>query len=610
MKKILSALLSVAMLLSLVVVATLPTAAAASDWTVWTEATAYEPGVLDEEKKSVAGYDYESGIFEGFHASNFGENIWQYNTPYAHLQTTNAVNLKDGVYMEVVVEEFDYQAGDAWFNVNIWSQSKIISANPDEKYGYGVQTLLRPNTSGIVSGIQWEIEQWTGAGNSTIAEENKLQETVGENKYTKIVLEITYDATNGYHVTINGSSVAAPAEGGANKVDAYLNEAFANGEAYIGFAMHNTSNGSNLAATVTKFGTSAEDATVPTGDAEAEPINYEEGIEVADPMPADEVPAGKPGILMTGNRAESDLWAIPNSGTGSRIEIDPDTYNVKVTAKGGTSDAGSWKVDLDKNYDLKDFPTYMVITKNLCTCGMGDKADCLAFESAAIYILVGELRAAGTKQKVALEVCTDSVIINGENYLYFYVDLINDYGSTIIDNEGTTIADGGRINGVRFDVNGFDATDLASLKFEVCEMGFFRNLEDAEAHFDSFINTLQGGTIEPPIDETETVEETDPVEETVVETDAPETQAPETDAPETEAPETEAPETEAPDTDAPEQTTKAPEQTTEAPKTEQTTEAPKTEEPKSGCGSVVGFGAVAVVVAMAAGIVCFKKKED
>ena len=74
-------------------------------------------------------------------------------------------------------------------------------------------------------------------------------------------------------------------------------------------------------------------------------------------------------------------------------------------------------------------------------------------------------------------------------------------------------------------------------------------------------------------------------ETTPEETEAP--TEPETDAPETEAP-TAAPETEAPETDAP---------ATDAP----ATEAPTTEA-EGGCGSVIGFSAIAILAAAAAAI--------
>ena len=82
------------------------------------------------------------------------------------------------------------------------------------------------------------------------------------------------------------------------------------------------------------------------------------------------------------------------------------------------------------------------------------------------------------------------------------------------------------------------------------------------------------GIVVVPLTET-TPEETEAPTE-------PETEAPETEAP-TAAPETEAPETEAPATDAP------------------ATEAPTTEA-EGGCGSVIGFSAIAILAAAAAAI--------
>ena len=68
-------------------------------------------------------------------------------------------------------------------------------------------------------------------------------------------------------------------------------------------------------------------------------------------------------------------------------------------------------------------------------------------------------------------------------------------------------------------------------------------------------------------------------------------------------------ETEAPDTDAPVEDTDAPKtEDTDAPKTEDTNKTEETDAPAEGCSSVVGFGAVAVLVAAAA-VVVLKKKD-
>ena len=132
----------------------------------------------------------------------------------------------------------------------------------------------------------------------------------------------------------------------------------------------------------------------------------------------------------------------------------------------------------------------------------------------------------------------------------------------------------GRINGARYDVAGVDVSTPGANAFDLLYMAWFRSVDEAEAYVQNTMKELGWK-------------------------DAEET------------------------TEAPEETTEAPEETTAAPAGDATTEAPagdtteapagnETEAPaKSGCGSVVGFGAIAIVaVAAVAGMVSFKKKED
>ncbi len=671
MKKILSTLLVAAMLLSLVIVAAMPTAAVeGGDWTTWGEAIQYGDNISDEAKTDVAGYDYE-GIFDGFHS--VGAN-WAHQSPFTHMQSAQAYDLKQGIYFEVVVEEFEFDKEiDKWYNINIWNQAKFAPPSPNPEYGFGLQTLIRPGSEvGTCKSIQWMKEQWTACGTSAI--ETPVVETAGEVNYDKFVVEITYDPQAGYHITINGSSLKAAEEGKPNVADAYLNEAFGHDDptvssmAYIGFAMHHTKAAGKQSATITKFGTSAADASTPTGNYSKDPDNYSDLIEVVGPMDPTEVPAGQPGILMTGNLKDSDLWTVPTTATGSLISITND-FTVAITGKDGTTDAGTWKVKMSKNYSIADFPTYMVITKDLCTCGGNDKTECEAWEEAQIYYMVGDIIGAASAHTADVWVCDEVAVIDGHVYHYFTVNLVDEYGDVVIgkDDDGNdiTMADGDRINGVRLDIFDLDGTNPENLNFEVCMMGFFASDDDAENYALDYFASLEGE--EPPVKTEEPVIDTteapviDTTEAPVVDTtEAPvidTTEAPVVDTTEapvvdtTEAPvvdTTEAPvvdTTEAPVVDVTEapvvDTTEAPVvDTTEAPvvntteatteetteekteatteektvaKTEEKTEAKTEEKPddkKGGCGSVVGFGAVAVVVAVAAGFVSYKKKED
>ena len=79
MKKFLSILLTLAMMLSLIIVATLPTAAIDGEWTVVAQGKQETEQIGEDSYSSVAGYHYDN---EGFHldAAN-----WAGHTPWASL---------------------------------------------------------------------------------------------------------------------------------------------------------------------------------------------------------------------------------------------------------------------------------------------------------------------------------------------------------------------------------------------------------------------------------------------------------------------------------------------------------------------------------------------
>ena len=102
-----------------------------------------------------------------------------------------------------------------------------------------------------------------------------------------------------------------------------------------------------------------------------------------------------------------------------------------------------------------------------------------------------------------------------------------------------------------------DTTDLEMCQWDMCYMGYFRSIAEAQAYTAARLS-MEAATEAPTEEKTEAP--TDEVTEAP--TDA------ETDAPATDAPATEAP----------------------------------TEAPKSGCGSVIGFSAIAILAAAAAAV--------
>ena len=555
MKRILSTLLVAAMLLSLVIVATVPAAAVDGAWTVYGTASQYDAD-FDGDPKSLPGYEYTD---DGF-AMTAADWTLSNCSPFATLQTKEPVHLKDGVYMLIRVDDFTYQ-GDMWFNLHIWDRQMIEPGS--RNYGEGVQNLIRPsygteeNPIGKVSTVQWFYGPFDGGAETPTMSADATR--ADENGKPLMALTVTWDGTT-YAADINGA--AAP-----EKVITYMNEKWGtNDEAYIGFSAQNANLGGTVAATVLKFGTDAETAITPAGDDSKEPENFNNSV--AEIAPADTVPEGQPAVFMTGNVAESHLKNKPKTATGATISINDD-YTVHVVAAAANSDVGVWNVDNDISYDIKDFPVMIALTKNFCTCGMDE---CIALESTNCYLMAGDTVAPNPARNISeLSMTYDPYFIGDDSYLYFYFDASVD----------ASWGPEGRINGIRFDCKDIDIGTAGANAFDVCYIAFFRTVEEAETFTINYLKDLGWSEAE---DTTEA-----PTEAT------------------TEAPAEVT--TEAPDVDA---TTEAPaEVTTEAPAVggneKETTKAPA----EGGCGSVVGFGAIAVVaVAAACGMVAFKKKED
>ncbi len=626
MKKILSVLLVAAMLVATLVAAVVTVSAADGDWSIYTVKSQYLEGYADV-MHSIPGYQYTDEGLTMVTVDENENNIWSDSSPWATFQTTEPVYLPDGVYLQVRVDEFSYDAGDKWFGFSLWDQENVELGKQGDDYGYGVETLIRikgltavkdeegkevtdenGNTVyenkdykeddkttwlGAMSNFEWykdeEEGQRIGCKNPTNDRDSYNYE-FDENGCPILTLEVKWDDGNeDCIVYING--VQAPDE--YNSALNRVLEANDN-ELYVGFSLQNNLTGGTAKCTILKYGQSAEDATTPvaTGsDYLAPDVRTNKFADLMDPS---EIAEGEPAIRLNGVKTESDVKGAPTSVMGNQVVINDDN-SVNVLANKDNLANIKFVVSDDVSYAVEDFPIALAITRNFCTCEYKDNdgdgqidPECICQESLNSLALVGNLKqeAASYAQKSEPLLHSKPFYIGDDYYNFFIFDW------ALID--GIT----GRINGIRIDVIGnMQGSDPERNNFDVMEVAFFRNIEEAEDYFYAYYEMLQA--------------EANPDEP--VDTDAP-TQAP-TDAP-TQVP-TEAP-TEAP-TQAPTETptqapTEAPTQApTEAP-TEAPTKAPEkpTEAPapNDGCGGVVGVGAIAVVAIAAAGLISFKKKED
>ena len=222
-------------------------------------------------------------------------------------------------------------------------------------------------------------------------------------------------------------------------------------------------------ATILKYGTSESNATIPQGDDEKDPENYIiEYAEIADPST---VPAGQPAILMTGDSRGSDLDGTPVSNTGTRISISDDGL-IHIMGNSTLAESGTWKVDNEISYDVQDFPVFMVMTKNYCSCA-GDNGECWAYEEAYAYIACGDSLVPSTNNKYHTEICYESYFIDNDSYLYFIADLSDETGEDGRFN--------GRINSTRVDFY-IDINTPGANEFDVVMQGFFRTEEEAKEY--------------------------------------------------------------------------------------------------------------------------------
>ena len=545
MKKILATILAFTMIASLAVVFCVPAAAIDGEWIVYSKAD-HEMEGFEGDPMSIPGYEYTD---EGLHVIPAD---WTDFKPGAGVQRKEKSDITEGVYMQVRVDEFTYDA-DGWFNFNIYSQSPMKPGKTDrEKWGYGVQTLIRYQEANNRFIVEWKIDNFQNTATTVIPAENY---TMDEKGGVTLEFLVEYDGDS-FKASINGS--AAPAA-----VIEYMNNTYKTEEAYVGFNFQNSVKGGKCECTVLAYGTDKESAAAPAGDDSREPWNNY--VTIADIADASTIEEGKPAVFMNGNRIDTDTKRFyGGGGTVSTLEDD----NILASADKTTLNI-DFEVKNDVSYDIDDFPVMIVLSKNYCACE--DVAACIAIESVNMYAMTGDIIGADADHKMSeLEMSEEPMYVGDDSYLYFFCDL----------NDANWDAEG-RINGARIDFTGVRTDIPGRNSFEVCYVAFFRTEDEAIAYTENYLTEL--GWEDDGNNETNN-------------NDKPagnETEAPATN--ETEAPNTN--ETEAPSKNETEATTNNGSATNE--------------NQNSGCGSVVGFGAVAVVaVATAVGFVTFKKKED
>jgi len=648
MKKICSLMLALVMIVAVFAVISIPTSAAVDgEWSVYTAKSQY----LDDFTglpRNIPGYKYVDGV--GLQTISPSAEDRAGTTPYVTLQTTNVVNIRNGVYLQVRVDDFSYDASDAWFSFHIWDQQNVEPGKQGDDHGYGVETTIRVKTgkqsnetnadnknlwAGALDSLQWFSDVEAGVrvlhGNDSTtqsetqdkgADDGKIYDAnfnnFDENGKPIMTLEIKWNPDkNMCEVFING----APAPSDFNqKVDDHFKSK--DYMAYVGFSMQNNVTGGVADATILAFGEKEEDASAPIGDDSREPEVMT--FDYADIEDASTISKGEPAIILNGSADESNSTGKPSAYNGNLISVNDEGF-VQIKANNDGSATATFRVKDDVSFDAKDFPIVVVITKNFCKCEykidettFEEIPECLCSERISTMAMAGDVvtddpnenfwskknDATGEGDKY-IENYLDE---DGNSYLYFMTDWSD---TELLHRIGQGAAMEGRIHGVRVDISGVNVIDAGRDTFEICQIAFFKTEAEARAYAKDYISAL--ADVEIPDDgsgnDDETEEDTEDNTEPVTEPTTEPTTEPVTEP--TTEPVTE------PTTEPATEPEKETEAKTEANKKPAEKETEKNDDDKTvnvnvnaGCGGTVGFGTLAVVALAGAGLLTFRKKKD
>ena len=561
MEKTISFILVLIMLVAAFAVAAVPASAADGEWTVYAP-PAQTKDDYEGTLKAVPGYEYTS---DGFHII---PGDWTDDTAWAAMRTKEPVSLLDGIYLEVRVDAFSYEASDSWINLNLWDTANM--APGDSKYGQGFQTLIRPRFDDATGKYYVEDIQWFMRGFERVYPSAELQPAekiyVADDGTLTLRLELL-PTDNGYSIFVNGGP--APAE-----INEWFSQFFKterDNEAYVGVVMSSSLKSGTAECTITKFGTSKETALVPMGDDTVAPqaSTHQESAPIID---SSTVPEGQPCLIYTGDKANSDT-RICGTSDGDTYYIEDD-FCVRAVTTNNAMAVVTFSTDKEASYDIDDFPVMMVLTKNYCTCD--DPENCYAIETMYAYVMAGDKIAPGKDCKTPeFDICWSPIVVeDGEkagSYLYFTYDLSDE----------RVIELSGRIRGMQLFFTEVAYTEAGRNGVSVAMVAFFRSIADVEPFVYNYLG-VDGGASSG--DETNA-----PTEEPTVET-------------------TEAITEEITEEQTEAKTEKQTEAKTEAKTEKQTEKASAAAE--GGCGSMIGTGAFVVILSLAVGAsAIFHKKR-
>ena len=470
-KRIIALLLCAVMLLSMIPVMAISTAAATDGiWTTYRFAGEYPDPDEEEDPneeptiyKPEAGYEYTS---EGF--SVIGAD-YKNTTPSLTVITKEKQDIKDGIYLQFRIDDYSYDGGtgaDQWICLSLTTGEKVAPGSTS--YGGGWLTLVRGIGDGNCSMLPHltdpKTEDFGGTFNNIgIVNGSAPMDEEGREIYT---LEVTWTGSE-YEIKVNG--VVQP---GAAQATALLEKLDSNGQFYVGVNMQAGVKNGTAAITVLKYGTSEADATKPVGDDSKQP--EENQMEIAEIQDPTTIPANQPAMLWT-----PETYNIKGGNNCTFTALGDNTWRVTATDSlvfFNFNPKRSW------SWDAVDFPVFGIMVKNLWVDG------------GTVWYAAGEVTGAQNDCTFPMSVYDGEFYGEDEDYIFIPVDLTDLWE--------------GRINTIRLDLT---LSDEATREFDILFAGMFRTVEEGIAYANGYMENLGVGAA--PTEEETTEAPTEPTDE-------------------------------------------------------------------------------------------------
>ena len=449
LRKILAVLISAIMVLSMIPVVTLTASAAEGDWDTFRNGEEYTPAHEEDGYRPAPGYEYTD---DGFHTISADHTN---TSPYYNVITKDKQSVKDGIYVEMRVDEYAYEA-DHWIGFAIWSSTEIAPANTN--YGSGWLAMARMPGGGGEGRLDNSItlkKSENDAGYFRGLNGTNIAPTVGSDGKEIYTMEITWDGSN-YNIYVCGVLVPDSAS-----ITQLLQQLDPNGDFHIGLIMYSTKQASIAEMTILKFGASKADATTPVGDDKKDPepnINI-----IADMADASTVETNMPALIY-----DASLYNAPAGANYEASAMGDNAFHIAATA---SSVNCIWNIKKSMSYDAKDFPVVAIMLRSYDSSG------------GVCYYSAGETLSADADHMVSWGLWDDGFIEYETEEEFYNMALID-----------LTDAWDGRINSIRFDFHELDVSKEDTASFDICWAGVFRSVEEAQAYTEAW--AIQNGVID------------------------------------------------------------------------------------------------------------------